>query len=66
MKVKINGKVEDVKKALNIAGLLSSKGLPPQFIVVEHNSRIVPQDRFESVSLDENDSLEIVTFVGGG
>jgi sulfur carrier protein len=66
MKVKINGKAEELRSALNIAELLALKGLLPERIVVEHNDRIVPKDEFTAVEVSENDRLEIVTFVGGG
>ena len=66
MKVKINGKAEEVKAALNIAELLTAKGLSCEQVVVEHNNRIIPKEKLHAAALNENDSLEIVTFVGGG
>jgi thiamine biosynthesis protein ThiS len=64
--IKINGKIESVDRAVNIAELVSSRGLSPAKIVVEHNFNIVSADKWAGTALNENDSVEIVSFVGGG
>ncbi len=66
MKVKINGKYEEVGSTLNITGLLISKGLSCERVVVEHNRRIIPKEEIGAIALKEDDDLEIVSFVGGG
>ncbi len=66
MKIKINGKEETVDKKKNIAELVSGKGFVPEHIVVERNLRIVPKEEWGKVDLNEDDSVEIVSFVGGG
>ena len=66
MKIKVNGKEEVVGKKRNIAQLVSDKGFVPEHIVVEHNLRIVPQEDWSKVVLNEDDNIEIVSFVGGG
>jgi len=66
MIIKINGKDEMIDKPTNLTGLISDKGLVPDHIVIEHNFRIVPQEEWADIGLKENDSIEIVSFVGGG
>ena len=66
MIITINGRKENVEKKLNLLGLIKSKKLSPEAIVVEHNFRIVPKEEWPTVLLNENDSIEIVSFVGGG
>jgi thiamine biosynthesis protein ThiS len=66
MKIKVNGKEEEVSGPVNISELLIKRGLRSEHVVVEHNCRIVPKEELDLVSLGENDSLEIITFVGGG
>lgn len=66
MMIKINGQNESVEKRLNLLGLIESKKFSPDAIVVEHNFRIVPRQEWPGVLLNENDSIEIVSFVGGG
>lgn len=66
MIIKINGKNETIEKKLNLSDLVVSKNLSPEAIVVEHNLRIIPQEAWDAVTLEENDTVEIVSFVGGG
>ena len=66
MNIKINGKSEAVKTALNLNELVLAKGLIPEHIVVEHNYNIVGKEEWGNIILNENDSLEIISFVGGG
>ncbi|EGB14083.1 thiamine biosynthesis protein ThiS [Pseudodesulfovibrio mercurii] len=66
MIVTINGKAAELDEPLTILALLESKEIAPQAVVVERNGDIVPGERFESVSLNDGDHLEILRFVGGG
>ena len=63
--VKVNG-VE-----LNIAGktvseYLASTNYDPKRIAVERNRDIVFKSRYGETVLEDGDSLEVVSFVGGG
>ena len=63
--VKVNG-VE-----LNIAGktvseYLVSTNYDPKRIAVERNGDIVFKSRYDETILEDGDSLEVVSFVGGG
>ena len=66
MVITINGKPEEIKLQSNLAGLILSKGLCVDNLVIEYNSRIVPKREWEDIVLEENDTVEIVSFVGGG
>jgi sulfur carrier protein len=66
MIIKINGKNEETGANCTIQAFLEDRGLSCERVVVEHNSRIIPRDELGTVLLNENDSLEIVCFVGGG
>jgi len=66
MVIKINGKNETVEKKLNLAELVVAKKLSPEKIVMEYNLHIVPEDEWRNVILQENDHIEIISFVGGG
>jgi sulfur carrier protein len=66
MVIKINGKIEKVEKALDLSELILEKGLSADRIVVEHNFRIILKEDLGGIRLKENDSIEIVSFVGGG
>ena len=66
MIIKINGKDENVDKAVNLMELVLAKGLVPEHIVIEHNHKITPNADWQGIALKENDNVEIVSFVGGG
>jgi sulfur carrier protein len=66
MLLKINGKEQDVGKTGTLLGLLEEKGLGLVGIVVEHNSEIIPREKWDDLKLKENDTIEIIRFVGGG
>jgi thiamine biosynthesis protein ThiS len=63
----VNGSERRVPAGWTLADLLASLDLDARTIVVEHNGTIL-RDRssFASHGLSEDDSLEIVHFVGGG
>ena len=63
----VNGETREVPRGTTLAELLRSLELDPRMIVVEHNRDIL-RDRaaFDSLELEEGDSLELVHFVGGG
>ena len=63
--VKINGEtVNAVGKT--IAEYLTEAGYDIKRIAVEKNGDIVPKSRYEETCLCDGDSIEIVSFVGGG
>jgi len=66
MTIKINGAVKVIDKKINLLELIKSMGLSCDKVVTEHNFRIVPMEEREGIILEENDNLEIVSFVGGG
>ena len=66
MLIKINGKEEMVQLASTLEELLLGKKLMPERVVIEHNSTIVPRENLSKTALKENDTVEIVSFVGGG
>ncbi|MDD5108630.1 MAG: sulfur carrier protein ThiS [Candidatus Omnitrophica bacterium] len=66
MFITINGKSEEIGIRSSINELILAKGLRPEHVVVEHNLRIVPKLEWQDTFLEENDSIEIISFVGGG
>ena len=67
MQIRINGRVEIVtEETVNLEDLVIRKGLMPERVVVEWNRRIVSREEWPSIRLQEQDEIEIVSFVGGG
>ena len=66
MIITINGNPEEVKMQSSLAELILKKGLCMDHLVIEHNYCIVSKQECQNISLKENDTIEIVSFVGGG
>ncbi|MBT8340843.1 MAG: sulfur carrier protein ThiS [Desulfatitalea sp.] len=65
MKVTINGDLASIA-ACTIGELVAQRGLDPKGLVVEHNQRIVKQEKWPDIRLQDGDHLELLSFVGGG
>ncbi len=66
MTVTVNGKEEQIVLEISILEFLTSKEIDPNAVVVEHNFNIIEKENLGSVMLQENDTLEVLKFVGGG
>jgi len=66
MNIKINGKDMLVKKNITLFDLVIEQNLNKEKVVIEHNGEIVDKEKLVDVRLFESDSLEIISFVGGG
>lgn len=62
----INGKEEIKAKGMTIKEYLSFNNYRPDLVAIELNGSILPKSRYETYVISESDTLEIVTFVGGG
>ena len=63
--VKINGAETDAV-GQTVAAYLASAGYDPLRVAVERNGDIVPKARYGETVLADGDSVEVVSFVGGG
>ncbi len=63
--VKVNGEPLDLA-GMRLSDYLSSASYSLSFIAVEKNGTIVPRSQYDSCILADGDSVEIVSFVGGG
>ena len=63
--VKVNG-IELNLAGRTLADYLAEGSYDPGRIAVERNGEIVPKRAYGQTVLQEGDSLEIVSFVGGG
>lgn len=64
--IRINGKSEFAEKGMTIAGFIESRRLKKERVVVEHNGSILSCGSWDLTALQGGDTLEIVSFVGGG
>ena len=63
--VKINGEDKEIA-GRNLLEYLKTSGFEPDKVVVERNLEIVPRDELGNVTIQEEDSIEVLRFVGGG
>jgi sulfur carrier protein len=66
IELSVNGEKWCVRPQTTVAELLSELGLQKRGLAVEINQAVLPSDDFEKRTLNDGDSLEIVTLVGGG
>ncbi len=63
--VKINGEELNIG-GKSIAEYLAATNYDPKRIAVERNGNIVPKAQYGETLLNDGDSVEVVSFVGGG
>lgn len=62
----VNGEAMSVPAATTVAGLLRLLGIKPEQAAVERNGEVVPRRLHGEQALAAGDTVEVVTFVGGG
>ena len=63
--VKINGELFDVA-GISVKAYLLVGGYDLMRVAVELNGEILPKSQYENTYLNDDDSVEVVSFVGGG
>lgn len=63
--VKLNGEQRELS-GKTVTEMLSENGYDPKRVAVELDLEIVPKSKYDSTLLKDGDSVEVVSFVGGG
>lgn len=63
--VKVNGEMLDLA-GKTVAEYLATTNYDPKRIAVERNGDIVFKSQYGTTILEDGDSIEVVSFVGGG
>jgi sulfur carrier protein len=67
MKLVLNGKETYLGEGLTVSRLLiEQKVKMPEMVSVELNGQIMKRSEFENTTLDEDDKVEFLYFMGGG
>jgi len=66
LKIVLNGEDRAIEHGTTISALVTTLGLQKEHVAVERNREIVLRADHDRRVLLEGDTLEIVTFVGGG
>jgi sulfur carrier protein len=65
----VNGEtrvLDPAPEPARLAAVIALLANNPQLVVAEHNGVIAPRSRWDSIVVKDDDTLEIVTIVGGG
>ena len=63
--VMINGEAREIA-GKNLLEYLKENGFNPEPLVVERNFEIISKEQFGSVTIPDEDVIEVLRFVGGG
>ena len=67
MRIRVNGLEEVIsEKMMTLQELVINRGLSPKQVIVEVNLQIIPREQWPQITLQDKDSIEIISFVGGG
>ena len=62
--VMINGEAKEIA-GKNLLEYLKENGFNPEQLVVERNFEIISKEQFGSVTIQDEDVIEVLRFVGG-
>ena len=66
MEIMVTGERISCKEGINLERLVQDLGYQKNRIACEVNGEIIVKDEYENCTLGPADTLEVVTFVGGG
>ena len=66
IKIKVNGKKLIFDKNDSILILIKKLKIPVNKVAIELNKKILDKNKIDKIKLKNNDSIEIVHFIGGG
>jgi thiamine biosynthesis protein ThiS len=66
LRVYVNGEVKELSGPLSLSELITQLDLPATRIAVELNRSVVRRADWSATTLQDDDRIEIVHFVGGG
>ena len=64
--MRVNGNLVELKESRTLYDYLLSQDYDLAVIAVERNGEIVPKTTYKEVLLQDEDTIEVVRFVGGG
>ena len=64
--IKLNGKKTNVDDQISLTKILKNFNIPTNKVAIELNKEIVNKKKLSSIKIRNNDSIEIVHFIGGG
>ncbi|MEG2290317.1 MAG: sulfur carrier protein ThiS [Clostridium sp.] len=65
-KMRVNGKDFSIEGLSTITSLLNKLNISEEKVVVELNKEIFLKEDYSKINLKEDDTVEVISFVGGG
>lgn len=66
MRIMINGNSVEIRESSTVTELVQERNLKPEAIVLEVNLKIIDRGAWGETLLTAGDSVELISFVGGG
>ncbi len=66
MNITLNGKPYNLTQAVTLRELMDLLEIKQGQVAIERNREIVPRSLHEKTIINENDIIEVVSFIGGG
>ena len=66
MRLTVNGKEIYLDREMSIIEFLRSRGVNEAMVTVEHNLRMPRREEWSSITLKENDRVEVIQIMAGG
>ncbi len=64
--MRLNGDIIKISEEIDLYTFLEGRGYPMEHIAVERNGNVVPRSQWKMTCIFDEDSIEVVRFVGGG
>jgi|TARA_B100001146_G_scaffold173559_1_gene154578 sulfur carrier protein len=65
-KIQLNGDPYEINNSTNLDELLNKLKIQKNKVAIEVNGQIVEKDKYSNLTLNKDDKVEIVHFIGGG
>ena len=65
-KIQLNGSSYEINRGTNLNELLNKLKIPKNKVAIEVNGEIVERKKYQNLTLNKDDKVEIVHFIGGG
>ena len=65
MEIKVNGETVTLSSP-TLMDLVRHRGLDPGAVVIEHNFKVIDQETWAATPINHGDTIELLSFVGGG
>ena len=66
IKIRVNGKVKSISDNYSVSDLVKNLKIPMKKVAIELNQEIIDKKNISKINFKENDTIEIVHFIGGG